>query len=179
MLEEDLQSELKEKKHSKENLEGLLSEDKKKISLMLEEETKDLNETERELARQLSITATVLISFSAIFFASNGIANKLTILQRQLIIISWIALIFSIAFGIWQIINDLHFFSNGVKVKQTALEDIANNLIKNERDRDNLYERFKKEIPLFSKNIHRYCQIILLSAGTLSLLLAFSIQIFK
>ncbi len=164
---------------SNEEFKKVLNKDHNYIATLLEEDTKDLNETSRELSRQLNLTATVLISFSAIFFASDSIAKSLIPLQKVLIFSSWIALIISIALGIGQFYTDLQFFIRGVTLKQAALDEIADSKIKTEQDRDSLYEEFKYSILLFSRHICTLSQMIFLFGGASALLVSLGIQILK
>jgi len=153
--------------------------DQEYIRDLIENETKDINETGREISRQLNFSATVLISFSALFFANNNIVSSLSILQKRLIFLSWILLVLSIASGIAQFYCEYLFLSKSARVKQEGLDKFAEDKIKTEEERTALYEGFKISIPLLSNYACTIIQVIFISIGTFTLLTAFTIQIFK
>jgi len=154
-----------------------LREQQRKFEDYSENYRKEANEVFRELNRQLILFATAVLSISLFIFRNDSFYKQIFILDKHLLVITWILLGISILAGIIQFFIDYFFFKKWAKAKFSIVEGI----VRGEINKNNIFSKVvekQQNIPSESSNIAIWIESISLVLALILIILMMSRIIF-
>jgi hypothetical protein len=100
------------------------------------------NETFRGLNIQLIFFAAAILSFSLLIFLNKDIINNINIVDKIILILTWIGLGLSVLFGLTQFFVTYNFFKEHSKLQTYLIDKLEN---------DNEITKTKRALGIYSK----------------------------